>query len=216
MRYEQLLGLLDRAGVSPEKAAADLGVSGMTLRRWRAKPADAELPELYRRAFEPTVRRLVGEGVFHPQDPAVAAALAAPEEPFVKSVAALGITHDILEQADEHQNTIFVGLARLGQDEKRQAQVKASGKMLARFKAMGADWRQRLDDLDAAVRAKDLPSIDKLVAFGALFYLITPFDLVPDAIPVFGLIDDFVLIGVAALYYRKKFPALFGRGKRRN
>ncbi|MBI3565049.1 MAG: DUF1232 domain-containing protein [Elusimicrobia bacterium] len=215
MRYHQLLGLLDRAGVSPEKAAADLGVSGMTLRRWHAKPAGAELPELYRRAFEPTVRRLVGEGVFHPEDRAVAAALAAPEEPFAKSVTALGITHDILEQADKHQNTIFVGLARLGQDEKRQAQVRASGRMLARFKEMSEDWRRRLEDLDAAVRSKDLPSIDKMVAFGALFYLITPFDLVPDAIPVFGLIDDFVLAGVASLYYRKKFPALFG-SKRRN
>ncbi|MBI3565494.1 MAG: DUF1232 domain-containing protein [Elusimicrobia bacterium] len=215
MTYKQLLALLDTARVSPEKAAAELGVSGMTLRRWRGKPAAAELPELYRRAFEPTVRRLVGEGLLHPEDPAVMAALAAPEEHFSKSVMAMGITHDILEQADKHQNTIFVGLARLGQDEKRQAQVKASGRMLARFKEMGEDWRKRLEDLDAAVRSTELPAIDKLVAFGALFYLITPFDLVPDAIPVFGLIDDFILAGVAALYYRKKFPALFGP-KRRN
>lgn len=216
MTYKQLLDLLATAAVSPEKASAELGVSGMTLRRWRDKPAGAELPELYRRAFEPTVRRLLGEGALHPEDPAVVAALTAPEEHFSKSVMAMGITHDILEQADKHHNTIFVGLARLGQDEKRQAQVKASARMLARFKEMGGDWRKRLDDLEAAVRSTELSGLDKLVAFGALFYLITPFDLVPDAIPVFGLIDDFILAGVAALYYRKKFPALFRGEKRRN
>ena len=47
------------------------------------------------------------------------------------------------------------------------------------------------------------------VAFGALFYLICPFDLIPDAIPVIGYADDFIVLGIAVLYYRKRFPHLF-------
>jgi uncharacterized membrane protein YkvA (DUF1232 family) len=216
MRTRQLLDLLDAAKISPERAAADLGISGMTLRRWRKKASDEELPELYRRAFEPTVKRLVGEGVLHPEDPGVAAALAAPADHFQKTVIDLGITHKVLEQADQHHSTIFVGLARIGQDEKRQSQVKSSQKMLDRFKAMGAEWKSRVGDLTTVVRSDRLTLVDKLVAFGALFYLITPFDLIPDSIPVFGLIDDFILLGVAVLYYRKRFPELFAASKRRN
>ena len=55
----------------------------------------------------------------------------------------------------------------------------------------------------------DVPTLDKLVAFGALFYLIAPFDLIPDAIPLFGYVDDFIILGIAALYVRTRYPKLF-------
>src|SRR5579885_2105979 len=103
MHYRQLLSLLEKADLSPEQAAADLGVSNMTLRRWRSKPERAVLPELYRHAFEPTVQRLVGEGRLHPEDPDVAAALAPTGDSFQSTLARLGITHDVLENADRHQ-----------------------------------------------------------------------------------------------------------------
>jgi uncharacterized membrane protein YkvA (DUF1232 family) len=37
-----------------------------------------------------------------------------------------------------------------------------------------------------------------------LFYLICPFDLIPDNIPVFGMIDDYAILGVAWEYYVKR------------
>ena len=37
----------------------------------------------------------------------------------------------------------------------------------------------------------------KLIAAGALLYFIAPFDAIPDIIPVSGLADDAVVIGVA-------------------
>jgi len=213
MRYKQLLDILDKVELSPEKAAEELGVSGMTLRRWRAKPADAELPEMYRRSFEPVLRRLIGEGKIHPEDPDVAAAFATMDDPFQKTLLGLGITHKILEQGDKEQGTVVMGLARIGQDENRQEQVRKSGKMMERFRAMSAEWKSRIDDLALALKSDQLTALDKLVAFGALFYLITPFDLIPDAIPVFGLVDDFIILGIAALYYRTRFPHLFVRKK---
>jgi uncharacterized membrane protein YkvA (DUF1232 family) len=214
MRHRQLLALLDQAGISPERAARELGVSGMTLRRWRSKPAGAELPEMYRRAFEPMLRRLVGEGRIHPEDPDAAAALAPPDDPFQKTLLGLGITHDILRDGDKDSGTVTMGLARLGEDPNRQAQVKSSGRMLQRFRKMSGAWKRRLDDLTLVLKSSRLPPFDKLVAFGALFYLITPFDLIPDALPVFGLVDDFVILGIAALYYRTRFPHLFGAAKK--
>jgi uncharacterized membrane protein YkvA (DUF1232 family) len=214
MRYAQLLSILDEAELSPEQAAAELGVSGMTLRRWRAKAPGAELPEMYRRAFEPLLRRLIGEGRVHPEDPNIASAFAGKDDSFQKTLFELGITHAILEKGAKDENgTVLRGIARIGEDENRQAQVKRSGKMMARFKAMGSEWKGRIDDLTLALKSDQLTALDKLVAFGALFYLITPFDLIPDAIPVFGLLDDFVILGLAVMYYRKRFPHLFPNRK---
>lgn len=51
------------------------------------------------------------------------------------------------------------------------------------------------------IRSKDLTLADKLVAYGALFYLITPMDFIPDAIPVVGYLDDFAVLGLALAYY---------------
>ena len=59
------------------------------------------------------------------------------------------------------------------------------------------------------VKSKELTTLDKLVAYGALFYLLTPFDLIPDNIPIFGLIDDYAILGIAIAYYMKRFPKLF-------
>ena len=209
MRYRQVLAVLDKAGISPEKAAGELGVSGMTLRRWRAKGADEELPEMYRRAFEPLLRRLIGEGRVHPEDPDAASAFATMDDPFQKTLLGLGITHEILRDGDKDSGTVTMGLARIGEDPNRQGQVKRSAKMLERFKAMGAEWKSRIGDLSLVLKSEEVTAFDKLVAFGALFYLITPFDLIPDAIPVFGLVDDFIILGIAVLYYRARFPHLF-------
>ena len=214
MLYRQAFRRIDKTGLSPEKAAAELGVSGMTLRRWRVKPGDEELPDMYRRALEPMLHRLLGEGALHPEDPDVVAALAAGDEgSFQKTLLGLGITLDILKGADKKQNTVVSGLARIGENAKRQSQVRGSNKMLERFKAMSVEWKSRIDVLTRALKSDKLTALDKLVAFGALFYLITPFDLIPDAIPVFGLVDDFIILGIAVLYYRTRFPHLFGAEK---
>jgi uncharacterized membrane protein YkvA (DUF1232 family) len=210
MLYRQLLSILEKANISPEKAADELGVSGMTLRRWRSKGADEELPEMYRRAFEAMLRRLIGEGRVHPEDPDVLSAFhAAGGDPFQKTLLGLGITHEILRDGHKDQGTVAIGLARIGEDPNRQAQVEGSSKMLDRFKAISADWKNRIGDLTLVLKSSEITVLDKLVAFGALFYLITPFDLIPDAIPVFGLMDDFIILGIAALYYRTRFPHLF-------
>ncbi len=213
MQFRHLFALLDQTELSPEKAAAELGVSGMTLRRWRSKAADEEVPDMYRRALEPLVRRLIGEGRIHPEDPNAQAAMTAMDDPFQKTLIGLGITHRILEEGAKDSGTVVMGLARIGQDPNRQAQVRGSGRMMARFRAMGAEWKSRIDDLTFAMKSDELTAVDKLVAFGAMFYLITPFDLIPDAIPVFGLVDDFIILGIAVLYYRTRFPHLFGPKK---
>lgn len=215
MHYGQALDLLDKAGLSPERAARELGVSGMTLRRWRDKPRNEALPEIYRSAMEPLLHRLVGEGILHPEDPDAAAAFVRPQEPFQKTLQELGITLKALRSPSQSRGIVARGLAHIGENENRQEQVRSSGKMLTRLKAMGEEWRIRINDLTLAVRSKEITALDKLVAFGALFYLICPFDLIPDYIPVIGYADDFIVLGIAVLYYHRRFPHLFPNRARR-
>jgi uncharacterized membrane protein YkvA (DUF1232 family) len=49
------------------------------------------------------------------------------------------------------------------------------------------------------VRHRDTPRVAKLVAWAVLAYALSPIDLIPDFIPVLGLLDDIILIplGVA-------------------
>ena len=214
MNYGQALDVLDKTGLSPEKAARELGVSGMTLRRWRRKPRNEALPEIYRLAIAPLLRRLIGEGILHPEDPDAAAAFTQPEDPFLKTLQEVGITNKALRSPGKSRDIVAKGLARIGENEHRREQVRGSGRMLAHFKTMGKEWRGRIDDLMLALRSGKIGTLDKLVAFGALFYLITPFDLIPDAIPVIGLTDDFVILGIAVLYYRSRFPEIFQDSRR--
>jgi uncharacterized membrane protein YkvA (DUF1232 family) len=59
---------------------------------------------------------------------------------------------------------------------------------------------------DVILLVKDLavdprvPRVDKVIALAAVVYLVSPIDLVPDAIPVVGQIED---VGVAVLAVRR-------------
>ena len=46
-----------------------------------------------------------------------------------------------------------------------------------------------------------VPLWRKLVGVGALFYLVWPFDLIPDYIPILGWLDDVGVLTAAAFFY---------------
>src|ERR1700744_5938496 len=55
-------------------------------------------------------------------------------------------------------------------------------------------FRQEVLALYFAVRDKRTPWRVKILVFFALLYLIDPIDLIPDVIPVFGYLDDLVIV----------------------
>lgn len=65
--------------------------------------------------------------------------------------------------------------------------------------------KQRLGELMEFVRqvAVDprIPERDKAVVLALLALIISPIDLVPDWIPIFGVMDDFVLMAVVLDYF---------------
>jgi uncharacterized membrane protein YkvA (DUF1232 family) len=61
--------------------------------------------------------------------------------------------------------------------------------------------------LGLAVRHPQTPWYAKLLVAGLVAYVVTPVDLVPDFIPVFGFVDDLIFIPVALGLAGKLVPA---------
>ena len=57
-----------------------------------------------------------------------------------------------------------------------------------------------------ALRNKDTPKSVKGLLVAALLYFISPVDLVPDALPLAGMMDDLVIVPMAVEGLRKLLP----------
>ncbi|MDD5304382.1 MAG: DUF1232 domain-containing protein [Elusimicrobia bacterium] len=206
MTHHQLFALLAKAGLSPEQAAKRLGVSHMTLRRWQELPGETVLAPKYERAFRPIFDEMVADGLIAKGSPAARASAEDKRHSFQKILKNLGFPGDLLESGLHDRRAILDGLAKVGEDAKRASEVERNKKKITVLGRMGKEWNERTRGLLAVIRSKDLISADKCVAYGALFYLLMPFDLIPDPIPVIGMIDDFALLGIALWFYKGGRP----------
>ena len=74
--------------------------------------------------------------------------------------------------------------------------MKLSEKLKARAKQLKVD----IPAVFIALRRKETPLLAKILAFIAVAYALSPIDLIPDFIPVIGLLDDVILLpGLIAL-----------------
>jgi uncharacterized membrane protein YkvA (DUF1232 family) len=53
----------------------------------------------------------------------------------------------------------------------------------------------KVQDLYRAFMSEDTPASVRTLIIGGLLYLVLPFDIIPDAIPIVGLLDDVAVIG---------------------
>ncbi len=58
----------------------------------------------------------------------------------------------------------------------------------------------RLRDLGRYVRDVSVPRWRRFLVFGAVAYAFMPFDFIPDAIPVFGWLDDLGVIAAVVAF----------------
>jgi uncharacterized membrane protein YkvA (DUF1232 family) len=80
--------------------------------------------------------------------------------------------------------------------------VKLSGRLKARAKQLKVD----IPAVFIALRKKDTPFAAKILAFIAVAYALSPIDLIPDFIPVIGLLDDIILLPVLIAIVIKLIP----------
>ena len=209
MTFDQLRAVLSETGLSAEQIAPKLGLSNMTVRRWNAEPGDKTIPSLYERSIIEGIYQFLIEGILKSDSEAVQTAISAtPSLSFQAVLTTLGVADDIFNSDACQEDKMAIALCQFGASEKRKKEVNESTDFLQSLKKMGQEWRRRISMLMEIVQSVKISSVDKLIAYGALFYLICPFDLIPDSIPVVGYVDDFGILGLAVAYYLRKFPEL--------
>src|SRR5678816_412697 len=81
------------------------------------------------------------------------------------------------------------------------------GSMLARWKDQIRGLKLELAALALAVRRPDVPWYAKALGVVVIAYALSPIDLIPDFIPVVGLLDDLLLVPLGILAVRALVPA---------
>jgi uncharacterized membrane protein YkvA (DUF1232 family) len=80
------------------------------------------------------------------------------------------------------------------------------GSMLLRLRRLLKSAGRDVTQLYYACRNPQTPRAVKLAAGLLLVYLISPFDLVPEVVPVFGLLDDITLAAFAIPALLRRLP----------
>ena len=205
MTYSQLLKIINRTELSAEQLAPAFGVSNMTIRRWREKPGSHEVPKAYERLLVEAVRQMVIDGRLSAEEPEVSELLAASSENSVQAaLKGMGVSDGDLQSKGNQSDRLVRFLQCIGFSDRHRCNVDQSTERIAGFKKLGSDWKSVISVLTGVIRSRRISPVDKIVAYGALFYLLCPLDLIPDHIPIFGLTDDFAVLTVAAGFYLKR------------
>lgn len=78
--------------------------------------------------------------------------------------------------------------------------------MFERWKRVAREIRRDVYTLFLACRDPRTPWYSKALATAVLAYALSPIDLIPDFIPVLGILDDLVIIPVGLLLVRRMMP----------
>jgi uncharacterized membrane protein YkvA (DUF1232 family) len=213
MRLAQMFTLMNDAQLSTEQLGKRLGISGMTLRRWRHESGDRELPTLYAKALESVICELAAEGKLKKESAMVQTAMSKIQHaPYATIGANLGIQWDQLKPGPFSEQRLVECLSQIGSHVDHQREVALKTHHILSFRKWGLEWNSRISLLMKILKSEELNVFDKYVAYGALFYLITEIDLIPNDLPVFGYMDEYVLLWFAENYYAKRSPHLLGNG----
>jgi uncharacterized membrane protein YkvA (DUF1232 family) len=206
MDNSQLLIILNATGFSPEEFGRRIGLSGMTIRRWLRKPEGTTVPRVYFPAIREACLALVGEGKLDASLPELQPVLfsVGSSAGYQAALRNLGLGDDFTGGRPVSRDQILSGLLQIGAQMPKQTDVDGHSSEVSAFKKLGDEWSSRITTLWTIVRSRKMDLPDKFIAYGALFYLLTPVDFIPDNIPFFGLIDDFAILGLAAAYYTRR------------
>ena len=209
MKYSQVIDLISESEMTFEEIAPVIGVSGMTLRRWAKRNGNSPIPHKQQCAIREGLHRLLIDGKVKGNSKSVKALLTeSPSISFEAALKSLGVSDLSFSKGLGNQDQMTMVLAEIGQNRKHVSEVDRSQAAILKFKSFGESWARNISILVRVIRSKDIFALDKIVAYGALFYLIFPVDLIPDSLPVVGYLDDFAFLAIAVAFYLKKFPVL--------
>lgn len=212
MKYYQIINIFNQTGLSPEDLSVRLGVGSMTIRRWQAH-LDRDVPKRYRVIVIEGIHQLLIDGLLNSESAEVSSVLAsAPNLAFKAVLKQLNVSVDEMAMSpDCHQDLVWMVLSKIGMNVRYQNIVNMKRSHVESFKKMGKQWKSIIQSLIKVLDSKQIRGIDKVIAYGALFYLLMPIDLIPDYIPGIGLVDDFGILGFAVAFYNSRFLSILGK-----
>jgi uncharacterized membrane protein YkvA (DUF1232 family) len=80
--------------------------------------------------------------------------------------------------------------------------------MIAALKATAKRLKREVMTLYFAARDERTPILARVLAFVVVGYALSPFDLIPDVIPVLGLLDDVILVPLGIWLVLKFVPQI--------
>jgi uncharacterized membrane protein YkvA (DUF1232 family) len=212
MKYSQLNKIIAQTGLSPERLHEAFGVSNMTIRRWASVPGDQKLTVSQERTVIEGIYRLIADGILRSDSEIVQNILkASTSNSFEAVLKDMGVVAGEDPTKQSYKDRISMMLFQIGSNQEHRQVVDGETKRLGVLQKMGEDWKVYISSLIKVIKTSEISFIDKLVAYGALFYLISPADLIPDSIPVVGYIDDYGFLALAVAYYIAKFPSIIGK-----
>ena len=188
-KVSDLKSYLISKSISPERFGKETMVSNMTIRRMIRKDGATLIPEKYHLQFDQHVR----------------SAVAASEDSLTTLAA------NLMKSADPNAepggfNSLLDELEQSGK------KINDLGKLESDVKTKLFDFRidkilrTHVGSLVVAIRSKKFSTQQKAVCVGALLYLVNPLDLIPDAIPVIGYLDDFAVLSLAVAFLARTAP----------
>lgn len=207
MKVHQISKLIKDTGLSPEKLAIYFQVSNMTLRRWLKKPITYKVPTQYETNLHQGILSLVKDGLLPKENEIVLESYDFMQSLSTKnSFMMMDLTVEQFEKnVQDEEGTVDLCL-KLGQKDESLSYIQQNEEKLKEYETKSSGIGEKVSTLWKVLKGSDVQRTNKYVAIGALFYLLFPFDFIPDAIPAVGFLDDLAVLGVAVDYYIKLKP----------
>lgn len=210
----QLSKIIQATGFSPEQLSEVFYVSNMTLRRWAKESDGFKIPESSKKAIIEGVYQLIMEGKLDANLQVVKDVLKdSTSRSFEAVLTTLGIEPKDLAAQTTYSEEMAMALFQIGINKSHRDTVDHGDKTLQWFNKKGQDWKSNISMLTQVIKGKNYSVMDRMIAYGALFYLIAPLDLIPDVLVFAGVMDDYTFLAAAVAYYVAKFPKMIDKNK---
>lgn len=202
MKISQISKISKDTGLSPEKLAVYFQVSNMTLRRWLKKGGTARVPSQYETNIYQGILAMVKDGVIDKEHECVKEAYEFSQVLFANnSFMMMDLQAAQFENRGNDEDGLMDLCLRLGQRDDSLAYVQRNEQTLQDIEKKSPSIREKVAALWNVLKDNELQKTSKYVAVGALFYLVFPFDFIPDSVPGVGLLDDFAILSIAVDHY---------------
>lgn len=78
--------------------------------------------------------------------------------------------------------------------------------MQENFKKVAAAFKKEVKVYQLVLKDKRTPKLAKIMLSLAVGYLLIPFDLIPDFIPILGHVDDLIIVPILVILALKMIP----------